>query len=83
LTPAPSGVIIINMNEAPSPISERLRRTIVESGIPLLKIEKDTGVQRASLSRFVNGRQSLRLDVADKLAAYFKLELRAKGKKGR
>ena len=66
------------MNETPSPISERLRRTIVESGIPLLRIEKDTGVQRASLSRFVNGKQSLRLDVADKLALYFKLELRPK-----
>jgi plasmid maintenance system antidote protein VapI len=47
----------------------------VESGIPYLKIEQDTGVQRASLSRFVNGKQSLRLDVADKLAVYFGLEL--------
>jgi plasmid maintenance system antidote protein VapI len=75
-------VIIINMNETPSPISERLRRSIVESGIPLLKIEKDTGVQRASLSRFVNRKQSLRLDVADNLAVYFGLELRSK-RKGR
>jgi plasmid maintenance system antidote protein VapI len=61
-----------------SPISERLRRAIVESGIAYLKIEQDIGVQRASLSRFVNGKQSLRLDVADKLAVYFNLELRPK-----
>jgi transcriptional regulator with XRE-family HTH domain len=68
------------MNETTSPISERLRRAIVEGGIPLLKVEQETGVQRASLSRFVNGKQSLRLDIADKLAIYFGLELRAKRK---
>jgi hypothetical protein len=30
--------------------------------------------------RFLRGEQSLRLDMADKLAAYFGLELRVKGK---
>ena len=35
-----------------------------------------SGVTRPSLSLFIRGRQSLRLDMADKLAAYFKLELR-------
>ncbi|HQL55513.1 MAG TPA: helix-turn-helix domain-containing protein [Phycisphaerae bacterium] len=35
-----------------------------------------TGVQKASLIRFVSGRQSLRLDKADKLAAYFGIECR-------
>ena len=64
------------MDADSSPISERLRRAIVEGGISYLKIEQDTGVQRASISRFVNGKQSLRLDVADKLAVYFNLELR-------
>jgi hypothetical protein len=33
-----------------------------------------------SISRFVAGKQSLRLDVADKLAAYFGLELRPRQK---
>jgi plasmid maintenance system antidote protein VapI len=66
------------MDADSSPISERLRRAIVEGGIPYLKIEQDTGVQRASISRFINGKQSLRLDVADKLAVYFNLELRPK-----
>jgi plasmid maintenance system antidote protein VapI len=63
-------------------MSEPLRRAIVESGVPYLRIEQDTGVQRACISRFVAGKRSLRLDVADKLAAYFGLELRAK-KRGR
>lgn len=64
------------MDEAASPISDLLRRTIVESGTPLLQIEQATGVHRASISRFVRGLNSLRLDMADRLAEYFGLELR-------
>ena len=55
------------MKASPSPLSNPLRRAIVESGIPFLKIEQDTGIQRASISRFVAGKRSLRLDLADKL----------------
>jgi plasmid maintenance system antidote protein VapI len=58
-----------------TPISDVLRRAILDSGLPLLRIAKETGVQRASLSRFVRGKNSLRLDMADKLATYFGLEL--------
>ena len=58
-----------------SPITDVLRRAIRDSGLPLLRIAADTGVERASLSRFINGKSSLRLDVADKLAAYFGLSL--------
>jgi plasmid maintenance system antidote protein VapI len=57
------------------PITDLLRRTIIESEIPLLKLEKETGVQRASIRRFVQRENSLRLDMADKLAAYFGLAL--------
>jgi len=66
-------------------MSDVLRKAIVESGKPLIGIERETGIQRMSLSRFLAGKQSLRLDVADKLAAYFGLELRPirpKRKKG-
>jgi plasmid maintenance system antidote protein VapI len=65
-----------------SPITSLLRQTIVESGIPYLALERETGVQRASIQRFVDGRQSIRLDMADRLAAYFGLELtkRRRGK---
>jgi plasmid maintenance system antidote protein VapI len=59
------------------PISDLLRRTIVESGIPYKALERETGVTRASIMRFVRGDQSLRLDMADRLAEFFNLELRA------
>jgi plasmid maintenance system antidote protein VapI len=61
-------------------MTEVLRRAIVASGKPLIALERETGVERMSISRFVAGKQSLRLDVADKLAAHFGLELRPKQK---
>jgi plasmid maintenance system antidote protein VapI len=70
----------------PSAISDLLRRTIleaVETGRTNYKaLERDTGVTRGSISRFVRGERTLRLDMADRLAAHFGLELRSK-KKGR
>lgn len=56
-------------------LSDVLRTTIAESGIPLLTLEKETGVVRASIMRFVRGDQTLLLDKADALAAYFGLSL--------
>ena len=59
----------------PSTMSDVLRQTILESKIPLLALSKATGVQRASISRFLNESQSLRLDCADRLATHFGLVL--------
>lgn len=56
-------------------MSDVLRQTILDSEIPLLTLSKLTGVQRGSISRFLNESQSLRLDCADKLAAHFGLML--------
>lgn len=71
-------------NTPPAPVSDLLRRTIaqaVEGGATsLLSIERETGVSRASIRRFLNGERTLRLDVADKLAEHFGLELRRKRK---
>lgn len=68
----------------PEPISDLLRRTIthaVENGRTSYKtLERETGVARGSIMRFVRGSQSLRLDKADRLAAYFGLELRPRRK---
>ena len=74
-------MIIITMAAAES-MTEVLRRAIRESGLPLLRIAEDTGVQRASLIRFARGDQSLRLDVADKLAAFFGLSLTKRNPRG-
>ena len=74
------------MTKADSPISDLLRTTIaeaIERGETNFKaLQRETGVTRASIMRFVRGSQSIRLDIADKLALFFKLELRNKKKKG-
>ena len=76
----------MSADNKPGPVSGLLRRTIaeaVEKGrTNYLTLERETGVTRASIRRFVNGERTLRLDVADRLAAYFGLELRPKRKKG-
>ena len=58
-----------------SPITDLLRKTVAESGVPLLVLQRETGVKRASIMRFLRRKQSLRLDKADALAAYFGLKL--------
>ena len=63
----------------PSPITDPLRRAIVASGMSYKALCRETGVTRASIQRFVDGRNSLRLDIADRLAAFFGLTLRKDG----
>lgn len=64
----------------PSPtLTAVLRDAIVESGMAYKALSRETGVARASIQRFVDGRQSIRLDVADRLATYFGLELIERG----
>jgi plasmid maintenance system antidote protein VapI len=71
----------------PAPISDLLRRTISEAiegkRTNYKALQRETGVTRASIMRFVLGRQYLRLDMADRLAAFFGLELRPAKRKGR
>jgi plasmid maintenance system antidote protein VapI len=57
------------------PITEVLRRVIAQSGISHAALERATGVKRQSIMRFVRGDQTIYLDMADKLAAYFGLKL--------
>jgi hypothetical protein len=66
-------------SNTPSPFSDALRKSIAqaiaENRINYLTLERETGVSRASIRRFVNGERSLRLDVADQLAAFFGLKI--------
>jgi len=64
-------------------MTDALKRAIAECGLPMLTLEQRTGVKRQSIVRFMAGTQSLRLDMADKLAAYFGLELKAAGRRPR
>lgn len=63
-----------------STLTDILRDAVRKSGVTHSVLERATGVKRASIMRFVAGEQSLRLDKADALAAYFGLTLRPAGK---
>jgi plasmid maintenance system antidote protein VapI len=69
------------MAKPKQPMTDVLKNAISESGLALIALERETGVKRASIMRFLRGETSLRLDLADKLATFFGLELR-KRKKG-
>ncbi len=78
----------MSKGKRPAPITDLLRLTIAEAiergRTHFLTLQQETGLSRASIMRFVRGSQSLRLDMADRLAAFFGLELRAKQeRKGR
>ena len=60
----------------PETIEERLRRAIRESGLSFYRLSLDTKVSRQSLMLFAKGESSLRTDHADRLATFFRLELR-------
>jgi hypothetical protein len=66
----------MNARQRKSPVTDLLKRSIVESKIPYNRLEHETGVKRASIIRFLRGDQSMRLDLAERLMVYFDLELR-------
>lgn len=55
------------------PFTVALREAVRGSGLSLTEIEARSGVPRASLSRFLAEKRTLRLDVADRLATFFGL----------
>jgi len=60
----------------PKPVSKTLREKILNCGESRYSLWKKTGIDQATLSRFISGSRPLRLDVVDILAEYFGLELR-------
>jgi plasmid maintenance system antidote protein VapI len=64
-------------------MSDVLRQAIVESGMALIALERETGVQRMSITQFLRGEASLCHGKADALAAYFGLELRRSARRRR
>jgi hypothetical protein len=58
-----------------------LREALAEAD-SLRGVERATGVKNPSLVRFLRGDQSLRLDMADRLAEYFGIEVRRPKGKG-
>lgn len=57
-------------------ITQTLRDAINTSELSFAALERETGVVRQSLMKFARGERSLRLDMADRLANFFELEMR-------
>ena len=68
-------------------LSDQLRRAIEESEMTRYRISKLTGIDQATLSRFVHGECGMLMESLDKLAAVLDLRLTSgasgRGKKGR
>lgn len=62
-------------------VTAALLDALNETELSHRRIERDTGVKRASIMRFMRGETSLRLDVADKLVEYFGIEVHQTGKR--
>ncbi len=58
------------------PITDALRQAIETSGLSIKALERETGVSRQSMMHFMRGTRTLRLEIADKLATFFKLDVR-------
>ncbi len=56
--------------EYPTTMTALLREALLEAP-SMLGVEKATGVKRQTLMKFRDEKQSLRLDMAEKLAVYF------------
>ena len=56
-------------------LTDVLKAAIERSGLTVYRIGKATGIDAANLGRFVRGELSIRLDKADRLAAYLGLRL--------
>ena len=64
-------------------IEKRLREAIIKSKMSRYKISQLSGVSEGQLSLFVNGKRSLTLPAAAKLAKVLDMELVKKKKKGK
>ena len=75
LTTGAAAQIIIHMppRTESKAMSDLLRKALSEAE-SIRSVAIATGLDPAALGRFLSGRQSLRLDLADKLAAHFGIE---------
>jgi cyanate lyase len=71
------------MEKKRAKMTEALRKAARESGLSRYAIARGAGLEYASLARFLDGKQSLRLDKADALADFLGLEVtKQKGGRG-
>ena len=78
-------MLIIHSNmprKAKKTMTELLKQALSEVD-SLRGVERATGVKNPSLVRFLQGKQSLRLDLADKLSEHLGIECRQMRRKGK
>lgn len=56
-------------------MTDALRQAIADCDLSFNALENETGIKRQSLMKFARGEQSLRLDIADRLAEFFGLSV--------
>lgn len=56
-------------------VEKTLKAAIVESGLSVYRLAMDAGVNQHSIAWFVEGKRTLRLDTASKIAKRLGLEL--------
>ena len=62
-------------------VSEQIRKAILDSDETRYRIAKETGIEEATLCRFMSGERGLSMMAIDCLAEYFGYKLvKAKGK---
>jgi plasmid maintenance system antidote protein VapI len=63
-------------------MTQLLRQALADAE-SLSAVQRATGLKRQALAKFMRGEQSLRLDLADKLAEHFGIESRRTRRKGK
>ena len=61
-------------------LSEQLRKLVADCPVSLCELSRQTGVNKAVLSKFVRGQSGMLLESLDKLGRYFSLRLVAEEK---
>lgn len=64
------------MTQKRNKLSEQVRQAIDTCGKTRYQISKDTGIDQATLCRFMGGKGGLSIPVLDTLGEYLKLEIK-------
>ena len=64
-------------------LSEQVRRAVADCGLTQYRIWKETGIDQATLSRFVSGERGLPMKTLDTLADFLELNITAGKRTGR
>jgi transcriptional regulator with XRE-family HTH domain len=62
----------------PAALGDQLRAAVEGSGQTMYRVAKESGVPQAVLGRFMAGERDIKLETANKLAAYLEMELTVK-----